>query len=1130
MKRYNEKDGLSRSKRMEEAKVLYPFRVMEDDSFHLFARALENASFIRYYNLENTPDGYWEQLYKRQPFVVLFEIKRLDLQQQEQHFIRQDTDGRQQMIYCLLNSLQKWLERLKPEDFSQPDLLLTIALKNQIEVNLRDLTNQLLKRCPDHLFLRPSNSVWSTTDDPFFGVRMDIAELLHSLFYRIIESIRLLQDNYDLYVKDIEQTGLTDPSVAILLAFVRSYSDIVAGYNKRWEALTEFYIEDILHVRPLAFVPDKTWLALTPSERIDMLCIPAKTGFIAGKQADDVPIIYRNEKEAYISRMRLQELFSFFLYDRLLLRKNISICISPEDPATTPAQSLFTPQGVVEPVSMGLLVESSLLLLKEGKRLGSVEFTLNQRSRLTLGGQLMKPAFLQDAFCPEITTGEGWTAISEYNLTYTDETGTLTFRFQLPPDFPATNAACGELHDITTQMPVLRLCMNPESVYYPYIWAKECLIDRVKIRVQVTGVTTLDIRTVSGPVSTSQPFYPFGPMPERGDWMIWGSEEMAIKPLSTVQLLCEWLQLPPSADGFAGIYKDYAPPLDNSSFKIQTGLSSGSQWKTNDTGLKHLFSFSFPKGKVETTSTFSWEVSPHVPTDGLFRMVLAEPGVGFGYAAFRELFGEVMIRNSFKRKKVLPPVSPVTPLMDHLRADYTSEEEILFQPGQKERTTTLYYFRPLMEDSMRKIKTDEPFLLYDGIENDRNLLFGIARATGETSVRLFVEVNSLKRTLSTVCQAEVRWLVKQGQWAWIKLEPEVLLLDTTNGFLKTGLIELQLPEPIQEEWLDKSGLCWICAAFKNQPDFLSPVVNSFYLNAFEVGLDVSREGFDERQLPGSFPTGTIVQAEADLPGVESIQQIVPASGGRPRETPEEQKVRVSNRIAHRNRAISKRDYEELAVANFPEISKAYCFPEERMEEQASVVSLFVVPDRYVAHSYPLCPNTLLWRIESFLRKLTSLFVKLEVHNPNYEEVTVRCWFKPVKSGVPLGVLEKEMIQRINHCVAPWLASGDPPVFNYSFSLDDLRHAIGNSQYIKEVRKLVVLQRTIRGLHYFYLKEYFDSTEGEEQSAEEQLIQPSRPGCILYPARKHLLRINGEAEWHDYAGIGELEINNTFIIR
>lgn len=1129
MKGFDEKDGLSRSKRMEEAKVLNPFRVMDDDPFHLFARALENASFIRYYNLENTPDGYWEELYSRQPVVVLFEIKQLSLQQQEQLFTRQYIDGQKDIIFALLNRMQQWLERLNSAVFSIPNLLLTVELKNQIEVNLRDLTNQLVKRSPDRIFSYPSSSIWTSTHDPFFGVRLDTKELVRSLFYRIMESIRLLQDNYELYFKDIEQIGLTDPSVAIILAFIKSYSDIVGGFNKRWEALSGFYIQKILHVRPLAFKPDTTWLVLTPGERVDSLSIPAKTGFIAGKQSDDVPIIYRNDKEVYISRMRLQEIIACFLCDRLLLRKNISICISPEDPAVIPSQPLFSNQGAAEPVSMGLLVESSLFLLKEGERQGCLQFILDEKSRQKFSGQLTKPLFLNEAFCPEISTEGGWMAILKYDLTYVDETGTLIFTFCLPMDFPATIAACCELHDITTRMPVLRLTMNPESIYYPYLWAKECLIERVKIRVQVAGATTLDIRTVSGPVSSSQPFYPFGPMPERGDWMIWGCEELAAKPLITLQLSCEWLQLPVSTDGFAGIYKSYTPPLDNSSFKIQTDLSSENQWKTSDTALKNLFSFSFSKGKVETTSSFSWSVDPDIPSDGLFRIVLAEPEIGFGYSTFRELFSDVMIRNSFERKKVLPPVSPVTPLMDHLQVSYTSEEEIIFQPGQKEVSTTLYYFRPLMEDCVKKIETDEPFLLYDGIENDRNLLFGIAHTAGERTIRLFVDVNSLKRTLSTVCEAEVRWLLKQGQWTWIKLEPEVLLVDTTQGFLKTGLIELLLPEPIREEWLDKSGVCWICAAFKNQPEFLSPLVNSFYLNAFEVGLDVLQKGFDEKQLPGSLPAGTIVQAETDLPGIESILQIVPANGGCPQETVEEQRVRVANRIAHRNRAITKRDYEELAVANFPEIGKAYCFPEERMERQASVVSLFVVPERYAANDYPLCPNTLLWRIEAFLQKRTSLFVKLEVHNPNYEEVTVRCWFKPVRSEIPLGVLEKEMIQRINHCISPWLALGEPPVFNYSFTLDDLRHAIGNSDYIEEVRKLVVLQRTIPGLHYFYLKDYC-SGEEERKGAEEQIIQASRPGRILYPARKHLLRTTGDEKWHEYAGIGELEINNTFIIR
>ncbi len=84
---YNGRDGLSRQKRSDDVKVVCPFRILEDDSFSLLTRALENASFIRYFNSENTPEGYWKALYLKQSIVVLSEVRQIDTSTLEQEFV-----------------------------------------------------------------------------------------------------------------------------------------------------------------------------------------------------------------------------------------------------------------------------------------------------------------------------------------------------------------------------------------------------------------------------------------------------------------------------------------------------------------------------------------------------------------------------------------------------------------------------------------------------------------------------------------------------------------------------------------------------------------------------------------------------------------------------------------------------------------------------------------------------------------------------------------------------------------------------------------------------------------------------------------------------------------------------------
>lgn len=1122
---YNGRDGLSRQKRTDDVKVVCPFRILEADSFSLFIRAIENTAFIRYFNRENKPEGYWKALYLRQPIVILSEIRQIDRQAWEQAFAGQNEANCLRLVCDLLIKLEGWRTRLVSSEPFGKKTLLAIGLENQIKVNLRNPFSLLQKILLPGSPLLTLTINWEEADSDYYDVNITEKDLITSLFYKMLESLRFLQVNADLYTEDIENTGEVDPSVALILAFVKSYSGVASRFNRRWEELPGYYVQKILQVRPLAFIPDTTWLVFTPAEQVERVCIPAQTGFFAGKQTDDIPVIYRNKKESYISRMVLRVVLAY-RQDRLLLKKELSAYINPDNPALLKPQRVFSDRSdLVDAVSMGLMIESPLLFLSEGERRITITFALTDESRMMLDAMPGEPKYLGDAFCAEISTSEGWMPISEYTLTYLSATGCLEFRLLLSSDFPAT-AVCDDAYGRITSGPVLRLLMNPDAVLYPYPWATKCRMTRMHIRVDVAGISTLDVQSVTGAVGVSNPFYPFGPLPERGAWMTWCNKEMAQKPLVTVGLTCEWQELPVSDNGYSDIYKAYIPPLDNSSFKVQTELSSRNQWVAQKPGLTGLFTYAFPKGKVSSTSSFTWTIEKGLPFDGLFRLVLAEPEIGFGHIAYRRLFSEIMIRNSYKKKKVIPPPMPVTPLMDQVRASYTAEEEILFQSGQSESSTILYYIHPLMEDCLKRVEVDHEILLFEGIPNSRNLLFGITGAVGETLIRLFIKIKSLKLSLSTVEEPEVRWLIKRGRWDWEKLSPQALLEDSTSAFMQTGLIELQLPEPVSEEWVDEKGLFWLCAAFKDQENGVSPVVSGFYTNAVQVTLDTEQAGFDPGKLPESIPVGTITEPEKNITGIEAISQIIRAGGRQPEETPEEMKVRITNRINHRNRAVAMRDYEELALAHFPEIGKAYCCRSELFHKGLPVVELTVVPNVYIAGTYPLCEGILLRKAENFLQSRSSTFVCLNVDNPYYEEVTVRCWIVSVRQmDIPLGILEDRLIQQINNCIAPWQESAGLPVFNYAFTLDDMHNAIGDNPYIQSVEKLVVLQRTATGKELYYLKDYYSGkTEGYE------LIQPSYPGNILFPAKRHLIRTTESGKWDEQAGIGELEISNTFIIR
>lgn len=169
---------------------------------------------------------------------------------------------------------------------------------------------------------------------------------------------------------------------------------------------------------------------------------------------------------------------------------------------------------------------------------------------------------------------------------------------------------------------------------------------------------------------------------------------------------------------------------------------------------------------------------------------------------------------------------------------------------------------------------------------------------------------------------------------------------------------------------------------------------------------------------------------------------------------------------------------------------------EKQEEAGAVaVSLVVIPLVYEKGKYPLCENSLLWRVEDFMKGHTSPFVKLYVRNPFYEEVTVRCRIKLMNSDIPRGEVERELVQRINHCIAPWQETNVPPLFSHSFGLDDMKNVIANSPLILSVTDLVVLHRTSVGMFRYHLECVYDCDEKPAR------IKAYYAGNILFPAPK-----------------------------
>ncbi|MEW2387116.1 putative baseplate assembly protein [Streptomyces venezuelae] len=145
---------------------------------------------------------------------------------------------------------------------------------------------------------------------------------------------------------------------------------------------------------------------------------------------------------------------------------------------------------------------------------------------------------------------------------------------------------------------------------------------------------------------------------------------------------------------------------------------------------------------------------------------------------------------------------------------------------------------------------------------------------------------------------------------------------------------------------------------------------------------------------GNVARGAIQVLRSSIPYVARVENREAARGGVDGETVEEAKVRAPIALRAQERAVTARDYEELARRAAPETARIHCLAADSAEAGENAVRVLVVPqavpDRGGRLRFEqLVPGEeLLSRVTSFLDDRRPLGTRLSVGPPYYQGVTV----------------------------------------------------------------------------------------------------------------------------------------------
>ncbi|MDL2291723.1 baseplate J/gp47 family protein, partial [Bacteroides sp. OttesenSCG-928-F21] len=688
------------------------------------------------------------------------------------------------------------------------------------------------------------------------------------------------------------------------------------------------------------------------------------------------------------------------------------------------------------------------------------------------------------------------------------------------------------------QMPALRVLINRDAHIFPYTWARQIFFDKIVIRCNVGRVSYLVLINEQGQQDNTSSFYPFGVRGEKGSWLVAGNYEASIKPLREVSLKIKWQQIPQEAGGFEEYYKDYNKGIHNDSFRVKAEYMKGKEWVEASNGqIKTLFTTDNKTGMVSDNHIITWNLDEKMPINalsreefryglspaGFFRLKLEQPDFGFGYSVYQNLFiNNILLRSG--KEAIKPLNEPFVPIVDSVELQYKAEETISKHTIGKSQTR-LYYITPIATQSLQPI-TDHVYALVNGSVEEGYLKFSFSKAESYSTIRMHIELIPSHHEFEKSDISPLKWFYYDGKH-WEAVE-EKNVLDETENFLNSGIIEIELPMRISEEHLDKQGLFWIYAAFeKNHLNY--PSVYGMFTNVVKVEAVLSDHP-EHHSGTGVLPAGSIRELQKNIPGITSIRQSRAGRGGVDRECFNSMYFRTSNQIRFRNQPVTPEDYERIVLEKFPQVDKVKCFPscDTKNNGRKGVVTLAVMQKKQ-NDTFPLCSYDLLFDIEREISLYTNPFVIVDAINPVFEEVMLRCYLK-LRSGVSVNLFQKEIKTRINHYIAPWIEQNRLPEFGQTLTVAGMRSFLEQQPEIEEIHKvsLVVLMLSTQkaDLESQTIQKLLEFTEEKANVP----IKTSHPWYIRVPAEEHLIYTHMPKEEQEKMGIGEFKVGSTFIIK
>ncbi|TAM21789.1 MAG: hypothetical protein EPN68_11715 [Rhodanobacter sp.] len=762
----------------------------------------------------------------------------------------------------------------------------------------------------------------------------------------------------------------------------------------------------------------------------------------------------------------------------------------------------------------------------------------------------------RDVWRAELSTATGWLVLDDVRMRRDDTAGgpggCIEIGLRLGPEQPSITPCQPALHGSAwPAQPMLRLLLQARARVCVYSLLQQWTLHDIVLGIEVRGARDVALYNQLGRLDAGKPFQPFGPMPTLGSYCVFGSAELARKPLRSLRLRLRWGQLPGGVGGFAERYRGYPGTWTNASFQVRPGVLRDGQWHGGTAGCLPLFrgdgrlddaiELALPeadlalyhRAQMQPATPFTYGANTR---NGFFRLELGAPDAAFGHGLYPHLLAEALTRNARMKKAKLTvplPQEPYTPIVEQVSLDYTASQLITLKPSAEPSAVQLFHLYPFGHDRPQASAGTDGVSLLPRYHQDGQLYLGLSGTDPQGVLNLFFQLraeSALERW--QIMRPRPIWSV-WGEDGWRVLEADRLLSDGTLGFLRSGVVSLDLPAGMRNDASRlPGGLYWLRLSASGELDCFAGLYGA-YAQVIEVQC-VRPRAHEEGGTP--LPAGTIKAPLHAIGGLQSVQQIGPSFGLRPPDVAGVLRARSAERLRHKNRTGTPWDYERLLLDAFPQLFKVKCFANDQTTDAAVsarpggvLVVVVPAPRQGVLFRNTEAPRfdaAVLEQMTAHVRERSAPGIRIVVRNAAYERIQVRCVVRLARGSHP-GTSLIRINRAIVEFLSPWHVGGHRAEFDWDIRSEAIEACLRELDEVEAVGAMSLLHVVQSDANIYQLHD--TARRGRVRPLRQ--VRPVQPWSLALPTSHHLIELVDAASTGAAVatGVGKLEVGSTFIV-